>query len=245
MDTLNYLISKLSSKNNPHVKKKCLKVLAKVSLHPATKGTFKRAIVQNPAAVAAIKEATQWRGVMDAVTGDQWNVEVREAAKECLDAVYSDAGEGHGGGMSQLQGQGMSGLGGGGGGVGMSGYGSHSGGGGGGYAGPMGGAPGTGVGSSSGSRMQGIGNPMYPDPRLSSGSGVTASTLGEMASAAGGVVMNMIKDPLARNVVVAAAPDAGRMGSYGGPSARPDPVSCCVVFVAFFLIVCFVCLRYV
>eukprot|EP00985_Skeletonema_marinoi_P035344 scaffold46323_cov58-Skeletonema_marinoi.AAC.1 len=59
---------------------------------------LKRTLAQNPNAIASIKECTAWRGTMDAVTGDQWNVEVREAAKECLDVVYSDSGEGESGG---------------------------------------------------------------------------------------------------------------------------------------------------
>jgi len=180
---------------------------------------LKRAVVQNPTAVTAIKEATQWRGTMDAVTGDQWNVEVREAAKECLEAVYSDAGET---GQSQLAGGGMTGLGGGGmggsapmAGIGGGGYGGPAGGG---YGGPMGGAPGSGVGGG-GTKMEGIGNPMYKDPRLSGGTG--SSTFTGMAAEVGGAVLNMIKDPLARNI--GTAPPQSGIGGYGGPNARPDP----------------------
>eukprot|EP00581_Thalassiosira_minuscula_P002791 CAMPEP_0183737362 /NCGR_PEP_ID=MMETSP0737-20130205/51702_1 /TAXON_ID=385413 /ORGANISM="Thalassiosira miniscula, Strain CCMP1093" /LENGTH=158 /DNA_ID=CAMNT_0025971607 /DNA_START=208 /DNA_END=681 /DNA_ORIENTATION=- len=120
VETLQFLITRLS-KNNPHIKRKCLKVLAKISAHAASRGMMKRSVVQNPNAIAAIKEAMAYRGTMDAVTGDQYNVEVREAAKECLEVVYSDVGDsGSGGGgmmMSgggQLQGGGMAGLGGGG-----------------------------------------------------------------------------------------------------------------------------------
>eukprot|EP00569_Conticribra_weissflogii_P008605 CAMPEP_0171363788 /NCGR_PEP_ID=MMETSP0879-20121228/3584_1 /TAXON_ID=67004 /ORGANISM="Thalassiosira weissflogii, Strain CCMP1336" /LENGTH=818 /DNA_ID=CAMNT_0011871005 /DNA_START=132 /DNA_END=2588 /DNA_ORIENTATION=+ len=218
IETVQFLTSKLS-KNNPHVKKKCLKVLAKACVHPSTRGMLKRAVFQNPTAVTAIKEATQWRGTMDAVTGDQWNVEVREAAKECLEAVYSDAGET---GQSQLAGGGMTGLGGGGmggsapmAGIGGGGYGGPAGGG---YGGPMGGAPGSGVGGG-GTKMEGIGNPMYKDPRLSGGTG--SSTFTGMAAEVGGAVLNMIKDPLARNI--GTAPPQSGIGGYGGPNARPDP----------------------
>jgi len=104
VETLNFLLSRLN-KNNPHVKRKCLKVLAKIAAHSASRGMMKRAVVQNPAAIGAIKEGMAWRGSVDAVTGDQYNVEVREAAKECLEVVYSDQGDHHqgqhggGGGM--------------------------------------------------------------------------------------------------------------------------------------------------
>ena len=91
-DTLAYLLSRLS-KTNPHVKKKSLKVLSKIVSHPASRGMMKRAVVTNPPAITSIKEAISHRGSTDAVTGDQANLEVREAARECLDAVYSDAGE--------------------------------------------------------------------------------------------------------------------------------------------------------
>ena len=61
---------------------------------------------------------------MDAITGDQWNVEVREAAKECLEVIYSDDG-------ADQVGVGMTGLGGGagamsGGNTGFGGHVSHS-----------------------------------------------------------------------------------------------------------------------
>lgn len=48
---------------------------------------MKRSVVQTPAAIAAIKECVAYRGTMDAVTSDQYNVEVREAGKECLDVA--------------------------------------------------------------------------------------------------------------------------------------------------------------
>src|SRR5210317_1352282 len=91
IDTSNFLINRLS-KNNPHIKKKCLKVLAKLVVHPVNRGMLKRTLAQNPNSISAIKECSAYRGTMDAVTGDQWNIEVRDAAKECLDVVYSDSG---------------------------------------------------------------------------------------------------------------------------------------------------------
>ena len=250
IDTLNFLLSRLS-KNNPHVKRKCLKVLAKISAHPTSRGMMKRCVTQNPGAITAIKEAMAYRGNMDAVTGDQYNVEVREAAKECLEVVYSDAGEmtqgagggpgGVGGGGGQLQGGGMAGLG-----ANSNAYGGAGGGGGGGgqggggYGGPMGGNAGSGYGSGggggmggggSGSRMEGIGNPMFADPRLGQSANASGKLgqLGAMATEVGGAMLDMIKDPLAKNVE---GPQGGGMpphmrpgGAYGGPTARPDPVS--------------------
>lgn len=256
-DTLAFLLSRLS-KSNPHVKKKSLKVLSKIASHPASRGMMKRAVVQNPPAIAAIKEAISYRGSMDAVTGDQHNLEVREAARECLDAVYSDAGETS---MTAAAGMGAtaSATGGGGGQPMMSTMPSSSssssssp------YGAPMGGHAGMmgGVGPSGGhhhhhraSSMQGIGNPMFADPRLAqhggayaAGGGGTLGTLGEMASNVGGAMLEMIRDPLARNVDLNSV--GGRGGGGGGghgggggggvgggggynPDARPDPVSFC------------------
>lgn len=180
---------------------------------------------------------------MDAVTGDQWNVEVREAAKECLDVVYSDSvledsgggntfgGGGMGmpsGGMAGLQQQQQSSQGGSGGGYG--------------YGGPMGGTSGSGYGgapnssSSSyggsggggggggGSRMEGIGNPMFGDPRLDQqSSNSTVGKLRDMATDVGGAMLDMIKDPLAKQA--AAIHPEHRPSTYGGPNMRPDPYS--------------------
>ena len=193
---------------------------------------MKRSVVQNPNAIAAIKECMAYRGTIDAVTGDQYNVEVREAAKECLEVVYSDAGDagpqsngGGGFGGGQLQGGGMAGLG-----ANsnansssMSGYGSSNAGqGGGGYGAPMGGHSGSGVPSTSSSRMEGIGNPNFADPRLQQQDGSKLGQLGEMASSVGGAMLEMIKDPLAKNVVQPGHPGMSS-GGYN-PNARPDPV---------------------
>lgn len=213
-DTLKYLSNKLS-KNNPHVKKKALKVLTKTAAHPASRGRFKRCIVQDPSTVAQIKECTAWRGTMDAVTGDQWNVEVREAAKECLDVIYSDDG------ADQVGGVGMTGLGGGG----M----SNTGFGGGAYGAPMGGAVGSGMGAPApASKYEGIGNPMYKDPRMNEGAatGIANMTVTEVVGNVGSAMMEMIKDPLARHVGVGTGDPSRPAGGYGGPQlGRPDPVS--------------------
>ncbi len=231
IDTLSYLLSRLS-KSNPHIKKKSLKVLSKISSHPASRGMMKRTVVQNPHAISQIKEAIAYRGTMDAVTGDQYNLEVREAAKECLDAVYSDAGEtsmttavGMGATASMTGGGfGMGGGTGGGGeyGIGTGGNNSNNP-----YGAPMGGnaqSP-----TSRSSTMQGIGNPMFADPRLSQKTYAPSGTLGslgEMASNVGGAMLEMIKDPLARNVDPNTV-GRGGVGGVGGynPNARPDPVS--------------------
>ncbi|KAL3764027.1 hypothetical protein ACHAW5_005111 [Stephanodiscus triporus] len=136
-DTLSFLLSRLS-KSNPHVKRKSLKVLSKVSCHPASRGMMKRTVVQNTSAIES---------------------------------------------------------------------------------------------------MQGIGNPMFasgggaPPPV---GGGGALGTFGEIASNVGGAMLEMIKDPLARNVDLSTiGGGVGGGGSHrhhhhhqrGGydPSARPDP----------------------
>lgn len=182
---------------------------------------MKRCVVQNPSAIGAIKEALAYRGTIDAVTGDTFNLEVREAAKECLEVVYSDAGEM----SSTMTGGGMM--------MGGSGYGGSIGGGSA-YGAPMGGPPGSGMGGGGGaspsrgsSRMEGIGNPMFADPRLTQNTNAGGLIqLGEIASNVGGAMLEMIKDPLARNID-AAVIGGGFGGARGGgynPNARPDPV---------------------
>eukprot|EP00986_Skeletonema_menzelii_P005378 scaffold1932_cov146-Skeletonema_menzelii.AAC.2 len=250
IETTQYLINRLSSKNNVHIKKKCCKVLAKLIVHPVNRGMLKRTLAQNPASIGAIKECTAWRGTMDAVTGDQWNVELREAAKECLDVVYSDVGEcGGGGDPTQFGGVGGGGMMGGGPTGGMAGlqqkqgYGGPvaaqgiGGGGSGGYGAPMGGASGSGYGDSNssyggaggggGSRMQGIGNPMFTDPRLEQQqqASTTVGKLSAMATEVGGAMLGMIKDPLAKQAAAMQQqqPPHPNMGTYGGPNMRPDP----------------------
>lgn len=181
---------------------------------------------------------------MDAVTGDQWNVEVREAAKECLDVIYSDAGEAetHQSGM----GSGMMGGGGGGGMAGLQQQPQYGGPvaataiSGGGYGPPMGGSSGSGYGNDSnsyggsggggggGSRMEGIGNPMFSDPRLAQqqSSTTTVGKLTSKASEIGGAMLGMIKDPLAKQAAAMnQQPAHPNMGTYGGPNMRPDPYS--------------------
>ena len=244
VETLNYLSSRLQKKN-PHIKKKCLKVLSKISVHPVNRGMMKRCIVQNPTAISLIKDCIGYKGTIDAVTGDQYNIEVRNAAKECLEVVYSDSGDvaqqtNGGGGFNsgQLQGGGMAGLGSnssptnrGPSGYGSAGQGYGSSSASGGYGAPMGGQSGSGAGVATavpggrtGSSMQGIGNPMFSDPRLSQGNGDT-STLGTLKNV-GGAMLDMIKDPLAKNVPGTGLPPGSIAGGGYNPNARPDPVSC-------------------
>eukprot|EP00568_Trieres_chinensis_P009410 CAMPEP_0183295816 /NCGR_PEP_ID=MMETSP0160_2-20130417/3629_1 /TAXON_ID=2839 ORGANISM="Odontella Sinensis, Strain Grunow 1884" /NCGR_SAMPLE_ID=MMETSP0160_2 /ASSEMBLY_ACC=CAM_ASM_000250 /LENGTH=99 /DNA_ID=CAMNT_0025457349 /DNA_START=167 /DNA_END=463 /DNA_ORIENTATION=+ len=56
-----YLIKRLQ-KNNPNVKHKVLKVIAKTAESPVTRGLFKRALSQDARAVGAIKECLGFRG---------------------------------------------------------------------------------------------------------------------------------------------------------------------------------------
>jgi len=48
VETCNYLVNRLG-KSSVHVKRKALKVLAKVAASPASRGMMKRTVVQNPA----------------------------------------------------------------------------------------------------------------------------------------------------------------------------------------------------
>ena len=181
-----YLTRRLSSKHNPNIKYKCLKVIAKVSESPVTRGQLKRAVSQDPSAVGAIKEALQFRGPPDPARGDEFNERVRTAAKEALDAIYSDTPVDHGtSGISSTYG-----------------------------ASPYGGGPPM-VSSAMGNtgRMQGIGNPMYADPRLEVQRGIAGMTVGEVAAVAGETIVAMVKDPLARNVEV--PPPRNAMPGYG------------------------------
>lgn len=197
---------------------------------------MKRAVVHAPYAITSIKDAIAHRGTIDAVNGDTFNVEVRECAKECLEIVYSDAGEATQ--TTTMMGNGSTNAAaafantaavGGGVGYGSSSSSSSNGGGSGGYGAPMGGAA-PGMMSSSQRGMQGIGNPMFADPRLNQqsstdGSSTVGGLLG-MATQIGGAMVEMIKDPLAKNV-----PPLPGGGSGGGYNPRPDPVRVVIVCV--------------
>lgn len=195
-----YLTRRLSSKNNPNIKYKCLKVLAKVSVDPMTRGQLKRAVSQDASAVGAIKEALQFRGPQDAARGDLLNERVRTAAKEALDAIYSDTPVEQTSNSTRIP---------------SSSYGasphSHV-------------QPGPPV---STGRMQGIGNPMYADPRLDAQKGIANMTLGEVVGSAGETIVAMVKDPLARNLDL--PPPRGHSGGgYGGGGGVSEMLDCCL-----------------
>lgn len=202
-----YLTNRLATKNNPNIKHKCLKVIAKTATSPYLRGQFKRCLSQDPAAMQAIKDATQFRGPPDPVRGDQPYQKVRDAAKEALDAVYSDTPADASSGGAPFATSVSS----------TSNYGQSAGGGG--YGG-AGGGGGGGMGSG-GRRMEGIGNPMFKDPRLEpQPKGIGQMTVNDIVSEARETVIGIIKDPLAKNVAV--GPSMGGMprpgGSYAGPS---------------------------
>ena len=227
-DMAQYLTRKLQNKQNPNVKAKCCKVIAKLC-EQVPRNQFRRCVAQDAQAVAAIKEAINYRGGMDPLQGDAKNERVRAAAREALEAVYKESPS------SEQPMQAMSGS-----------YGAspHAGGGGGymGGGGAMGyqggGGGGGGTGSDFGSRrMEGIGNPMYSDPRNDprfNNGGKT--TFQETMREAGEVVKGMIMDPLARNV--GTIPNQGHSGNLPGygPSVRLLRVSC-VVFVPRWLLI--------
>ena len=175
-----YLTQRLASKNNPNVKFKCLKVITKTATSPYLRGQFKRSVAQNPHGVAAIKEALQFRGPPDPVRGDEPYLRVRTAAKEALDAIYSDTPADPAAGGAPF----ATSI--------SSSYAPSYGGG----AGGGGGYPGSG-----GRRMEGIGNPMFKDPRLEPQPvGLANMTLNDVAREVKDTVVGMIKDPLAKNV---------------------------------------------
>ena len=222
-----YLTRRLATKSNPNVKHKCLRVLTKVATNPSNRGMFKRAVVQDHEAVAAIKACLNFRGPPDAARGDQPYEQVRQAAKECLDAVYSDTpsstaagGGGLGGGGGSMQGIGGGGMGGsygqpvaGGGGYGAPSAGGSS-------MGPPGSAP-PGAHPHATRRMEGIGSHQFggggggPPGGVGSAGGVTGQQIKSMVATAAEGFKGIINDPLARNVPGAAGGPGG--GSYGGP----------------------------
>lgn len=205
-----YLCRRLQSKNNPNIKYKCCKVIAKLA-DSVPRNQFRRCIAQDATAVSAIKEALNFRGTPDPVRGDEPNQKVRAAAKEALDAVYREAPtsaaaaapqssySGGGGGISSSYAPSPHGGGG------YPGGGGYQGGGGGGMSGPR--------------RMEGVGNPMYSDPRYN---GAQPSNFREAVKEAGDVLVGMIKDPLARNVDIppggfpANVPRQGHSGDLPG-----------------------------
>eukprot|EP00527_Entomoneis_sp_CCMP2396_P001627 CAMPEP_0198146980 /NCGR_PEP_ID=MMETSP1443-20131203/32581_1 /TAXON_ID=186043 /ORGANISM="Entomoneis sp., Strain CCMP2396" /LENGTH=783 /DNA_ID=CAMNT_0043811099 /DNA_START=106 /DNA_END=2454 /DNA_ORIENTATION=- len=208
-----YLTRKLQNKQNPNVKTKCCKVIAKLS-EQVPRNQFRRCIAQNAGAVAAIKEAINFRGPMDPLQGDAKNEKVRAAAREALEAVYKEAPSSEaptGAPMHSISAS----------------YGSapHAGGG---YGGGGGGA-GYG-GDAGGSRaMEGIGNPTYSDARNDPRyNGTAPNNFVDAMKEAGEVVRGMIQDPLARNIGPN-TPHQGhsgnlpgygsnrQSGSYGGP----------------------------
>lgn len=218
-----YLTRRLASKNNPNIKYKCLKVIAKVSVDPITRGQLKRAVSQDPSAVGAIKEALQFRGPQDPARGDLLNERVRTSAKEALDAIYSDTP------VEQQAPGGMSGVGGGG--RMSSSYGASP------HAGAS--APYSSGAPMSTGRMQGIGNPMYADPRLESQKGIGNMTIGEVVGTTAETIAAMVKDPLARNVEVPPPSRGHSGGGYGGGGGVSVAVLLCdysYYFVMIFLL---------
>lgn len=191
-----YLTRRLQSKQNANIKYKCLKVIAKVAESPVTKGIFKRTMAQDSEAMSHIKEALQFRGPPDPARGDEPYQKVRTAAKEAMDAIYSDAPTSNSAFESSYGRP-----------VAASGAGASS--------------MGT---SSSSSRMEGIGNPMFKDPRLDqSNQSMTAETF---LRDAGEAIVGMIKDPLARNVDYGpSSSSSSNMPGYGSGSRPPTTVS--------------------
>jgi hypothetical protein len=213
-----YLTNRLASKNNSNVKHKCLKIIAKTATSPYLKGQFKRCLAQDPQAMAAIKDATQFRGPPDPVRGDEPYEKVRVAAKEALDAIYSDtpADSASAGGAGTPF---------------ATNYGPSSGG----YGGPSsqsyGGSSGAGGGSGAGGprRMEGIGNPMFKDPRLEpEPMNLANMTVNDIVNEAASTVIGIIKDPLAKNLDVRVGNSGvgghhhsggGGRSSYAGPGS--------------------------
>ena len=164
--------------------------------------------------MAAIKDALQFRGNPDPVRGDEPFQRVRTAAKEALDAIYSDtpadqnSGGGGGGGapfatsVSTNYGASPNQQ-----------YGNNQ------HQGASGGSSYPG---STGRRMEGIGNPMFKDHRLEpqQQQGIGNLSVNDMVREARETVVGMIKDPLARGMDAQVNNHRGTVprpgGSYGG-----------------------------
>jgi hypothetical protein len=219
-----YLIKRLQSKQNPNIKWKCCKVLAKLC-EQVPRNQFRRCLTQNPAGTAAIKEALQYRGVPDALTGDAPNERVRTAAREALDAVYAETTSseqmnsgGGGGGGGNFQG-GISSS------YAPSPYASNPNGGGGGGGG--------------GRRMEGIGSSQNYGQHAPPPSNANGNFRGAIQEA-GGVLVSMMKDPLARHSgATQAVPSQGHSGNlpgYGqGPTVRRSISMLCNLYIVVML----------
>ncbi|CAJ1965881.1 unnamed protein product [Cylindrotheca closterium] len=201
-DVAKYLTGRLASKNNHNIKYKCLKVVSKTATSPYLRGQFKRCLSIDPQAMGAIKEALQFRGPPDPVRGDEPYERVRVAAKEALDAIYSDtpADQTAGGSFASVA---------------SSSYGPS--------AGQQGFSSQSYVSSSTNPgarRMEGIGNPMFKDPRMEPDTPNPA--LANVISEAKDTIIGMIKDPLARNPTVGVSRNSyngggsSGVGSYSG-----------------------------
>lgn len=202
-DMASYLSNRLQSRNNPNIKFKCCKVIAKLC-DQVPRNAFRRCIAQDHEAVAAIKEAMNFRGTMDPVLGDEPNQRVRIAAKEALDAVYREAPSSEGPAVGYAGAGGVS-----------SSYG----------ASPHTGSAGYGGGMPGGRRMEGIGNPMFSDARLDPRYNPDNPTgIKGVVKEAGEIISDMIRDPLARNipdpVSVPRQGHSGNLPGYGGSSVR-------------------------
>jgi hypothetical protein len=196
-DMAKYLATRLGGRQNPNIKFKCCKVIAKLC-DQVPRNAFRRCIAQDHESIGAIKEAMNFRGTVDPVLGDEPNQRVRVAAKEALDAVYREApvsdmpnNSGYGVGISSSYGPSP-----------------HSGG------GPNG-AGGAGMGGAR--RMEGIGNPRYSDPRLDPRYNPDMPRgIQGMVKEAGEVLTGMIKDPLARNIPDPVVLRQGHSGNLPG-----------------------------
>eukprot|EP01035_Chromulina_nebulosa_P017401 gene17401-22950_t len=80
-----YLVNRIS-KNNPHIKFKCLVIIKHICR--SGRVDFKRDMAKH---IEVIKECLQYRGTPDPLRGDEYYRRVREAAKEALEAIYDSA----------------------------------------------------------------------------------------------------------------------------------------------------------
>lgn len=205
-DVASYLTKRLATKQNPNIKTKCAKVIAKLC-DSVPRNAFRRCIAQDHTSVMVIKEACQFKGHPDPVRGDTVNQGVRDAAKLALEAVYREAPSSE---MVSQNNISTSGYGGGGPSSNSNGYGNNS---------SNNYGPPVSAQQQQGGRMQGIGNPRYSDPRLDPRyNGEQPQGFQSVVSEAKEVIVGMIKDPLARNVGMPEPPR--HSGSYGGPTVR-------------------------
>ena len=88
--TIKYILANRITKSHHCCKLKSLKLIISLcrSLPPSSALVVKRVITTNPSYIKVIRDLTMFKGPPDPLRGDEIYRRVREAAKECIEAVY-------------------------------------------------------------------------------------------------------------------------------------------------------------